>query len=109
MWIDGASVGARSGETLPVENPATESVIGTVPRARTADVTVPVEAARRTQPAWRRVPGLERGRMLHDIGALMRSRNSMSVVSVSGIEASRAELSCLSRLAPASSVSGTRW
>ena len=31
-YIDGAWVGARSGATIPVDDPATGAVIGTVPR-----------------------------------------------------------------------------
>jgi acyl-CoA reductase-like NAD-dependent aldehyde dehydrogenase len=73
MWIDGSGAAARGGETLPVENPATETIIGSVPRARAADVVAATEAARRAQPAWRRVPGAEKAVLLHEIANRIRA------------------------------------
>ena len=49
MWIDHRHDGARGGETMPVENPATEETIALVPRAQAADVAVAVERARSAQ------------------------------------------------------------
>jgi acyl-CoA reductase-like NAD-dependent aldehyde dehydrogenase len=74
MWIDGAEVGAESGATMPVENPATEEIVATVPRAAAADVERAVAAARRAQPAWRRLPGTDKARLLHEIARLIRER-----------------------------------
>ena len=34
LWIDHESVPAKSGEVLSIENPATEELLATVPRAR---------------------------------------------------------------------------
>jgi acyl-CoA reductase-like NAD-dependent aldehyde dehydrogenase len=74
MWIDGANVAAADGATMPVENPATEEIIATVPRAKTADVERAVAAARRAQVAWRRLPGTEKARLLHEVSRLIRER-----------------------------------
>ena len=74
MWIDHQSVVAHSGATLAVENPATEECIGTVPRAGTADIARAVEAARRAAPAWRRVPGLDKAKILHEIATRIRAK-----------------------------------
>ena len=74
MWIDGAEVGADSGATMPVENPATEELVASVPRAGAADVERAVAAARRAQPAWRRLPGTEKARLLHEIARVIRER-----------------------------------
>ena len=76
MWIDHEHVGARDGETLTIENPATEEPIATVPRARAADVDAAVAAARRAQPGWRRLPGLEKAKLLHAIAARMRDMHA---------------------------------
>ena len=74
MWIDGADVKAADGATMPVENPATEEIVATVPRAQAADVERAVAAARRAQPAWRRLPGTEKARLLHEIARIIRER-----------------------------------
>ncbi len=73
MWIDGERAPARSGETLAIENPATEETIATVPRARSDDVSLAVAASRRAQPAWRRLPGLEKAKLLHEVAARVRA------------------------------------
>jgi betaine-aldehyde dehydrogenase len=73
MWLERRSLGARGGETMPVENPATEEIIATVPRAQAADVAAAVQAARAAQPEWRRVPGLEKARLLHEVAARIRA------------------------------------
>ena len=73
MWMNHRSREATGGATMPVENPATEEIIGTVPRAQAADVAAAVQLARAAQPAWRRVPGLEKARLLHEIAARIRA------------------------------------
>jgi betaine-aldehyde dehydrogenase len=73
MWIDHERVGAQSGETLVVDNPATEETIGRVPRGRAEDVARAVAAARRVQPAWRRLPGLDKAKLLHEVAFRMRA------------------------------------
>src|SRR5205823_1726999 len=64
---------ARTGETMTIENPATEEAIATVPRARKEDVERAVAAAKRAQPAWRRVPGLEKAKLLHEVATRIRA------------------------------------
>jgi acyl-CoA reductase-like NAD-dependent aldehyde dehydrogenase len=49
--IGGEWVPARSGETLPVENPATGEVLAHVPRSRDEDVADAVAAAADAFPA----------------------------------------------------------
>jgi len=51
--VDGERVGALSGATLDVINPATNSVIGRIPRCDERDVEVAVAAAKRAAPGWR--------------------------------------------------------
>src|SRR6476660_5425277 len=59
---------------IPVINPATEAIIGQVPRGdeRTADAAV--VAAREAFTKWRWVPAIERGAMLHRIAQGLRER-----------------------------------
>jgi len=72
MWIDHRFVDAESSATLAVVNPATEDVLATVPQAGAADVAIAVAAARRAQVSWRRVPALERGKLLHEVARRIR-------------------------------------
>ena len=51
--VDGDRVGALSGATLDVVNPATNAVIGQIPRCDERDVEKAVAAARRAAPGWR--------------------------------------------------------
>jgi len=73
MWIDHRHDSARGGETMPVENPATEEILANVPRAQAADVAAAVERARHAQREWRKVPGLEKARLLHEVAARIRA------------------------------------
>jgi acyl-CoA reductase-like NAD-dependent aldehyde dehydrogenase len=51
--VDGERVGALSGATLDVVNPATNQVIGQLPRCDERDVEAAVKAAKRAAPGWR--------------------------------------------------------
>jgi acyl-CoA reductase-like NAD-dependent aldehyde dehydrogenase len=51
--VDGERVGAVSGAALDVVNPATNQVIGQIPRCDERDVENAVAAAKRAAPAWR--------------------------------------------------------
>lgn len=73
LWIDHESVPALSGETLTIENPATEEAIATVPRARKEDAERAVAAAKRAQTGWRKLPGLEKAKLLHEVAARIRA------------------------------------
>jgi betaine-aldehyde dehydrogenase len=75
-WIDAELREARSGDTLTIENPATEEPIATVPRSGAADIADAVVAARRAQQHWRRVPAIERAKLLHEVAARIRARQS---------------------------------
>jgi len=70
-WCDSAS-----GETFPVENPATEEIIAEVSRADEADVDRAVQAARTCFDAdeWRGMSPRKRGRLLYGLADLLESR-----------------------------------
>jgi succinate-semialdehyde dehydrogenase/glutarate-semialdehyde dehydrogenase len=63
-YINGAWVGARSGGTIDVDNPATGEVIGTVPNAGAAETQEAVAAAAAALPAWRAKTAKERAAVL---------------------------------------------
>jgi phenylacetaldehyde dehydrogenase len=73
MLIDGKMVGAVSGKTFAVYNPATGGVIANVPEGDKADVDLAVAAARRAfdERRWGRITPSERGRILWRIADLI--------------------------------------
>jgi phenylacetaldehyde dehydrogenase len=73
MLIDGKMVGAASGKTFSVYNPATGTLIANVPEAESADVDFSVAAARRAFDSgrWSAVSPSERGKLLWRLADLI--------------------------------------
>jgi phenylacetaldehyde dehydrogenase len=71
--IDGDWIGAASGKTFAVYNPATGSVMTEVAEAETEDVNRAVAAARRAfdRGPWPKMTGSERGRLLWNLADLI--------------------------------------
>jgi betaine-aldehyde dehydrogenase len=79
MVIDGRPVESIDGRSLDVENPATRTTIGQVPRAIGSDVDSAVRAAAAAFDAWRNVAPRDRGRLLSKIAdAVEADRESIS-------------------------------
>jgi succinate-semialdehyde dehydrogenase / glutarate-semialdehyde dehydrogenase len=74
LYINGRWVGAQSGKTFDVMNPATQDVIAQVPDGGPAEAHAAVEAAASAFGSWARLPGVERGRLLAKTGQLMLER-----------------------------------
>jgi betaine-aldehyde dehydrogenase len=74
MLIGGNWVGARSGATIPVENPANRQVIVDVPRGGSADVELAVDAAQKAFTEWKLVAPRERGLALLHIANALEAR-----------------------------------
>jgi acyl-CoA reductase-like NAD-dependent aldehyde dehydrogenase len=74
--IGGEWVPARSGETIPVINPATRETLAHVPRGGADDIADAVAAASEAFPAWRDLSPSRRGQLLLDWAALCRSHAS---------------------------------
>jgi len=70
-WIGGKWVDARSGATIPVENPRHGKVISTVAMSGAADVEDAVVAAETAFKDWRNVPMRERAQVFYRLKALM--------------------------------------
>jgi succinate-semialdehyde dehydrogenase/glutarate-semialdehyde dehydrogenase len=71
-YVDGRWTGADSGKTLPVDNPATGEILGTIPDAREAETRRALEAANSAFPAWRAKTAKERATILRKWFELMR-------------------------------------
>jgi succinate-semialdehyde dehydrogenase/glutarate-semialdehyde dehydrogenase len=63
-YINGQWLDAADGGTFPVNNPATDEVIGTVPRMGAAETRSAIEAANAAFPAWRARTAAERSQIL---------------------------------------------
>jgi acyl-CoA reductase-like NAD-dependent aldehyde dehydrogenase len=73
MLVDGKWVEARSGETFPVEDPATQEIVGQVPAGDKADIDQAVAAARRAFDSgpWSRLSPADRSRLVWTLGDLL--------------------------------------
>jgi acyl-CoA reductase-like NAD-dependent aldehyde dehydrogenase len=75
LFIDNEWRHAAGGATLEVVNPATETVIATVPSAEQADVDAAVAAARAALDGpWGKMSARERGRLIWKIGERLMAR-----------------------------------
>jgi succinate-semialdehyde dehydrogenase/glutarate-semialdehyde dehydrogenase len=80
LYIDGAWCTAAADETIPVRNPATDAILGTVSHARRADLERAVAAAERGFELWRRISPLERAKRMRKASLLLRERVSQIAV-----------------------------
>lgn len=69
--IGGEVVASRAGGRFEVHDPATGSLLTTVPSSMAADIDAAVDAARRAFPAWSRLAPSERSRLLLRLADLM--------------------------------------
>ncbi|MBG6287619.1 MULTISPECIES: NADP-dependent succinate-semialdehyde dehydrogenase [Pseudomonas] len=63
-YIDGSWVDADNGKTISVNNPATNEIIGTVPKMGADETRRAIEAADKALPAWRALTAKERANKL---------------------------------------------
>ncbi|MCE4068134.1 NADP-dependent succinate-semialdehyde dehydrogenase [Pseudomonas sp. GD04087] len=63
-YIDGSWVDADNGKTINVNNPATNEIIGTVPKMGADETRRAIEAADKALPAWRALTAKERANKL---------------------------------------------
>ncbi|MFK8015406.1 MAG: NAD-dependent succinate-semialdehyde dehydrogenase [Gammaproteobacteria bacterium] len=72
LYIDGAW--RKTGDDLPVVNPATEEQIGRLPRARISDLDDALASSVRGFEVWRKASPAHRAQVLMKAAALMRER-----------------------------------
>jgi acyl-CoA reductase-like NAD-dependent aldehyde dehydrogenase len=75
MLINGKWVGAASGKTYTVLNPATEEPIAKAALGGSEDVNMAVEAAQKAYPIWSKKSTEERSRILKEIAEIIRKRS----------------------------------
>lgn len=74
-YIDGAFT-ARSQNSLEVTNPATGALLARIPDSDAAAVDAAVAAAKRAQPAWEKLPAVQRAGHLRAISAKLREHRT---------------------------------
>ena len=80
-YIDGQWVGADSGETQEVNNPASGDVMGTVPKMGAEETRRAIEAAERAWPAWRAKTAKERAAVLRRwFELMMENQDDLAVL-----------------------------
>ena len=94
-FVDGAWIGADSGRTIRVNNPADDATLARVPEMGAEETRRAIEAANRAWPAWRAKPAKERSAILRrwfelmvaaadDIGVLMTSEQGKPLAEAKG-------------------------
>ncbi len=76
MIINGRFTDGQATETIEVINPATEELLGEVPRGTAEDAAAAVAAARAAFRAWQRMPAWERAGMLHEAAEKIRAHEA---------------------------------
>ncbi len=74
LLIDNEWRAARAPATIPVHNPATGEVIGSVARAGIADLDDALAAAAKGFEVWRNTPAIKRGEVMRAAAKLLRER-----------------------------------
>ncbi len=74
ILLDGEWVGALSGATYSVTDPATGEQVAEVAEGGPADTTAAIDAAARALPGWRATVARDRARLLARTAALLRER-----------------------------------
>ncbi|HEX7970249.1 MAG TPA: NADP-dependent succinate-semialdehyde dehydrogenase [Stellaceae bacterium] len=70
-YVDGKWLDADDRESIPVNNPADNSILGTVPKMGADETRRAIEAAERALPEWRARTGKERAQVLRRLYELM--------------------------------------
>ena len=72
-YVDGQWIGADDGGSMPVVDPATGALVGSVPVFRAAETKRAIDAANRALPAWRVKTAKERSAILRKWHDLMQA------------------------------------
>lgn len=74
LHIDGQWKEVASGGEIAVIDPVSEDVLGTIPRAGTAELDAALEAVARMAPVWAATPGWQRSALLRETARCMADR-----------------------------------
>ena len=83
LWIQGAWRPACDGRSLPVLDPADESLIGKIPSASAQDLDDALAAAAQRARSWRATPAWERSAILRRTAVELRARAEVAAEAMS--------------------------
>jgi betaine-aldehyde dehydrogenase len=72
LWINGKWTDSEGGGVRKIQDPATLEPVDDVVEGSKKDVSRAVEAAKKAQESWRKVPAVERAHLLHEAARAMR-------------------------------------
>jgi len=72
LWIDGGWRTSQGGRVRRIENPATLELVDELYDGTADDVRRACAAAAKAQRLWRKIPAIDRAKMLHETAGLMR-------------------------------------
>jgi succinate-semialdehyde dehydrogenase / glutarate-semialdehyde dehydrogenase len=72
-YVDGQWIGADSGKSINVTDPATGETLGTVPDCGRAETARAIAAADKALPAWRAKTAKERAKLLHKLADIIEA------------------------------------
>jgi lactaldehyde dehydrogenase / glycolaldehyde dehydrogenase len=75
-FINNAWVASAEAQFFPVDDPATQAIIGQVSAASTAQALAACDAAALAQKSWRKLPAIERGNLLRKLADALEARKS---------------------------------
>ncbi|MBK8005013.1 MAG: aldehyde dehydrogenase family protein [Gemmatimonadetes bacterium] len=73
ILLDGQWITPKSKVLRPILNPATTEQVGLAADCAREDVHFACEAAARAQPGWWAIPGVEKAKLLREVGARIRA------------------------------------
>lgn len=88
LFINGAFVDAKSGQTFNTHNPGNGDVISTIAEARAEDIDEAVRAAAAAFPAWQRKSGSVRSKLLLKLAQLVES-NAAELARLESLDAGK--------------------
>ncbi|MDF9796443.1 lactaldehyde dehydrogenase/glycolaldehyde dehydrogenase [Catalinimonas alkaloidigena] len=77
LYIDGQWHSATSQKSEQIFSPSDESVVGSVQVADERDAQLALQAAEKAQKSWKKVPAIERARLLRSFAAEIRNQKDM--------------------------------
>lgn len=76
MYINGRLTAAQSTESMPIYNPASEAVLEQVANGNEADALAAIAAAKTAFKPWRRLPGIDRCQLLHELAGKIEQHSA---------------------------------
>lgn len=109
LWINGQSVAAQSGQTLPVISPIDGQALTTLAAGHAADVDAAVQAARAAfnSGVWSRMAPAERKRIMHRIADTIEAHHAE--LAVLGVRDNGTEISMAWKAEPGSAAATFRY